>query len=152
MSPMKTIGNSKLNWLPMPPVAPDACAFASEMKKLNRDAMSVRYSPKRSRRVAAADYYGTGPGSRLPVASNRRLRVGDAPSELHERAGLDRRAQPPHQIEIKMQVVLSRQPGAEDLVALLQMAQVRARIVPARVARTGGIDRPGVALEARVAD
>src|SRR5690606_4153548 len=45
-----------------------------------------------------------------------------------------------------------REPRAEDLVALLQMAQIGARVVAARVAVAARIDRTRIRTEAAVAD
>src|SRR4051812_15728280 len=86
------------------------------------------------------------------VASSWRVRARDAQGHLREGPGFDRGTQPPHQVEIKVQIVMRREPRAEDLVALLEMAQVRTRVVAARVAWAAGIDRACVVLEARVAD
>src|SRR6185369_4365826 len=60
MSPTKTIGSSRLNWLAAPP-PPAACACASEMKKLNKDSMSIQTLDVGGRGLAAARHYGTGP-------------------------------------------------------------------------------------------
>ena len=85
------------------------------------------------------------------MASNRRVAVADARRERRELPGLDRGTRPRHELEIEMQVVVRREPGAEYLVALLEVAQVRARVVTARVARARGVERTQVRLEAAVA-
>src|SRR5438445_3360778 len=57
-----------------------------------------------------------------------------------------------HQLEVEVQVVERVQAATQDLVAAVEVAQVGARVVAARIAGTIGIDRPEVGLVGAVAD
>jgi hypothetical protein len=76
------------------PAAAAACACASEMKKLNKDSMSIQTLDVGGRGLAAARHYGTGPqwggGTGVKPAAPSRLRV----RRFREGPGLDRGAQP----------------------------------------------------------
>src|SRR5215218_9172864 len=51
-----------------------------------------------------------------------------------------------------MEVMDRSEPRAEDLVALLEVPQIRARIVSTRITRAGSVDGPRIGTEAAVAD
>ena len=57
-----------------------------------------------------------------------------------------------HQVEVEMQIVERAEGPVEDLFGAVQMAQVRAREVPARVAAALGVDGLVVQAESSVAE
>src|SRR2546430_7854769 len=78
----------------------------------------------------------------------RKIAAGPGP-EPSLRYGRTQRA---HQLQVEVQVVERVQAATQDLVAAVEVAQVGARVVAARIAGTIGIDRPEVGLVGAVAD
>src|SRR6185437_13221142 len=58
----------------------------------------------------------------------------------------------PHEVQIKVEVVDGVQPRAKNLVATVEVAEIRPCVVPAGVARAAGIDGRQVGLVSAVAD
>src|SRR5688572_8721374 len=78
----------------------------------------------------------------LPVQRGRHYATAFAPirRKSGKRAGSDGCAQRTHQLQVKMQVMKGVEPGAQDFVAAVEMAEVGARVIPAGVATARRID------------
>src|SRR6266513_3714211 len=74
------------------------------------------------------------------------------PRANREASLLDRRAQLAHQLLVVVEVVKRVEPGAQNLVRLLQVMEVGAREMPAGVAGAALVQGGGVVTVARVAD
>src|ERR1700733_12383235 len=64
----------------------------------------------------------------------------------------DCRPDRPHEVEVEMQVVNGVQTGPENLVATVEVAEVRPGVVPAGVAAADGVDGAEIGLVNAVAD
>src|SRR5688572_9354109 len=89
-------------------------------------------------------------GKNWPALWHRRRfgrRINEFREQCRKPPRLDGGPDAGHQREVVIKVVNRREARPQDLVALLQMAEVGARVVAARVAPALGIDRPRIGLE-----
>src|SRR5262245_45571818 len=89
-------------------------------------------------------------GRKMDLCHNGLRRIGGGRAVLAhhplQRAGFDAGSQSPHELQVVMQVVDGVEPRAEDFVASVEVPQVRARVVAARVTGAFRIEWTGVRL------